>query len=383
MNASRKKKVYELGEFKLAGFAAENKRSDEERIMVQTRAALFSDHPFFHHCMRAFAQDVDAKLREQKAPVHLAETSNFAIIVDPDFTAKLHFDSLEVTLEMVCKRSVEAGEAVFTNDIGDIRRGSIRKPKIRPDQHFIICLRQGWKFLLVFDLTPEVPANLDDLERTIGMGMRRLMFEQLYEAIADEPTFAAMIAKGWFPFNELVGAEFEDLHRAILHDFNLAGVEATLVTAFGEARLAHLTDRWWRDPNFASRRDALEEGVKLFAEGRYLASIKTLMAEIEGVLRDRHVPRSQGRQGIEKVLSIAFEEVLNTAGPGTMYFPEQFVAYLKGSIFAPFDPEQPATEATRNTVMHGKAPAASFTAARALQIILALDQINRYLTVPS
>jgi hypothetical protein len=383
MKAPRRKKVYDLGEFKLAGFAVENAEAGAERVAIQTRAALFSDNPWFHHCMRAFAQDVDAKLREQKAPVHLGQASNFAVIVDPDFTAKLHFDSLEVTLEMVCKRSVQAGEAVFTNDIGDIRRGSIRKPKIRPDQHFIICLRQGWKFLLIFDLTPEVPANLDDLERAIGMGMRRLMFEQLYEAIANEPVFAAMVAKGWFPFNELVGAEFEDVLRAIVNDFNLVGVETTLVGNFGEARLAHLTGRWWKDSHFAARKVSLEEGVKLFAEARYLASIKTLMAEIEGILRDRHVPRSQGRQGMEKVLSIAFEEVLNTAGPGTMYFPEQFVTYLRDSIFAPFDPEQPATEVTRNTVVHGKAPAEAFTAARALQIILALDQINRYLTVPS
>jgi hypothetical protein len=383
MNPPRRKKVYDLGEFKLAGFAVENAEAGAERIAIQTRAALFSDNAWFHHCMRAFAQDVDAKLREQKAPVHLAQASSFAIVIDPDFTAKLHIDSLEITLEMVCKRSVGAGEAVFTNDIGDIRRGSIRKPKIRPDQHFIICLREGWKFLLIFDLTPEVPANLDDLERAIGMGMRRLMFEQLYEAVADEPVFAAMVSKGWFPFNELVGAEFEDVHRAIVHDFNLAGVETTLVGNFSEARLAHLTERWWKDSYFAARKVSLEEGVKLFAEARYLASIKTLMAEIEGILRDRHVPRSQGRQGMEKVLSIAFEEVLNTAGPGTMYFPQQFVTYLKDSIFAPFDPEQQATEVTRNTVVHGKAPAEAFTAARALQIILALDQINRYLSVPS
>jgi hypothetical protein len=35
---------------------------------VQTRATLFSDNHFFYHCMRAFAQDAEAKLREQKAP---------------------------------------------------------------------------------------------------------------------------------------------------------------------------------------------------------------------------------------------------------------------------------------------------------------------------
>src|SRR3546814_9674337 len=79
----------------------------------------------------------------------LSQASNFAIIVDPDFTATLYIDCLNVSLEMVAKRAVEAGEAVWSNDIGDIYRGSITFPKLRRDQHFIICLRHAWKFLLI------------------------------------------------------------------------------------------------------------------------------------------------------------------------------------------------------------------------------------------
>src|SRR3546814_7381320 len=99
MKPPRRRKVYDLGEFKLAGFAVENALASAERVAVQTRAAIFSDNPWFHHCMRAFAQDVDAKLREQNAPAHLAQASNFAIIIDPDFTAKLHIDCLNVRSE--------------------------------------------------------------------------------------------------------------------------------------------------------------------------------------------------------------------------------------------------------------------------------------------
>lgn len=379
----RKKRIYELAEFKLVGFAMANVAAEDESGPVLTQAALISDHPFFHHCLRSFAQDVDAKLRGQGVDAHLAQASNFAILVDPDFTAKLYLDCIELSLEMIAKRAVEKGEAVWSNDIGDIYRGQMRFPKIRPDQHFIICLRHEWKFLLIFDLTPEQPIDVDALEATIGIGMRRLMFETLYQTMGDERVLAAMFDKHWFPFNELIGAEFDDLQKAIKNDFNLEAVEANLITAFDQVRLNHLLERWWRNPHYDERRELLTEGVNLFSEGRFIPSIKTLMTEIEGILRDRHVPRSSGRQGMDKVLSIAFEDVAKTAGADTIYFPTQFVDYLNASIYGHFDPNQPGTGATRNTVGHGRAPKGSYTAVRALQTILVLDQINRYLTLPS
>ena len=82
------------------------------------------------------------------------------------------------------------------------------------------------------------------------------------------------------------------------------------------------------------------------------------------------------------VLSVAFDEVLRFAGADSIYFPKQFVGYLKSSVFANFDPDQPATQATRHTVAHGHAPSNVYTPARALQTILVLDQINRYVTLP-
>ncbi len=53
------------------------------------------------------------------------------------------------------------------------------------------------------------------------------------------------------------------------------------------------------------------------------------------------------------------------------------------TVFAHFDPEQPATEANRNTAGHGKAPSSAYTGVLALQTILTLDQINLYHTVPN
>jgi hypothetical protein len=378
----RKRQIYKLGEFKLIGFSMENASAEGETVKVLTKATLLSDNPFFHHCLRAFAQEVDAKLRDHNIPAYLSQASNFVIVVDPDFTATLYIDCVDCVLQMISKRAVQKGEAVWLNDIGDIRRGEIRFPKLKADQHYILCMRHGWKFLLTFDLTPDQPVNLENLGVNVGSGMRRLFFEELYMAVADERILRAMISKGWFPFNELLGAEFDDLQKAIANDFNTEAVEASLVAKFTPERLELLLTRWWRNPQFEVRRALLCEGVKLFSENRPIPSIKTLLTEIEGILRERHVPRTIGRQGMSKVLSAAFEDVIKYGGAETIYFPEQFVEYLNCSVFSHFDPDDPGSEATRNTVSHGRAPEEVYTPVRALQAILILDQISRYITLP-
>ncbi len=377
----RKRQKVRLEEFKLIGFSMENKPAGEGQLRVLTRAALTSDSTDFHNYVRAFANEINEKLRAQGHTFHLSQSNGFALVIQPDHTATLHLDPV-VQLDVIAKRAVEAGEAVFSNDIGDIRRGILPAVKLRQEHRVVICLRVAWKFLLLFDLAPNEELDVGNIERTIAVGMRRLMFEQLYRSMDDDQSFSMLISKGWFPFNELIGAEYDELHKAIVSSFNLDAAEAKLVASFDKDRMARLTESWWRHPQFQERKALLSEGIALFTEGRHIPSLKTLMSEIEGILREGHVPRGEGRQGIGKVLADAFETVLQAAGEDTMYFPIQFVEYLRKSIFAPFDPQQPADEATRNTLAHGRASVSAYTAVRALQTILVLDQIYRFLTVP-
>lgn len=377
----RKRNRYNIDEFKLVGFSMENKPEGEGQIQVLTRAALTSDSSPFHHYIRSFANELDSKLRSQGATFHLSQANGFVLVVESDQTATLHVDPV-VYLDVIAKRAVAAGEAVFSSDIGDIRRGAFRGIKLKREHRVIICLRVGWKFLLIFDLTPNEELDIGNIERTIAVGMRRLMFDQLYRSMDDDQSLSKLISRGWFPFNELIGSEYEELQKAVDSDFNITTVETKLFASFDADRVKHLTEKWWRHPSFASRKSLLSEGVTLFTEGRHAPSIKTLISEIEGILRENHIPRAEGRQGMEKVLAVAFETVLQAAGEDTMYFPIQFVTYLRSSIFAPFDPDLPADEATRNTVGHGRASVEAYTPVRALQTILVLDQIYRFLTVP-
>lgn len=378
----RKRQKYNLEEFKLIGFSMENKAEGEGKVQVLTRAALTSDASDFHTCIRAFANEIDGKLRAQGHAFHLSQSNGFALVVESDHTAVLYVDPV-VHLDVIAKRAVGAGEAVFTSDIGDIRRGTLPSLKLKPEHRVVICLRLGWKFLMMFDLTPDAKLDVASIEGTMAVGMRRLMFEQLYHSMDDDQSLSKMISKGWFPFNELIGGEYDELQKAVSADFNLDAVEAKLVASYDADRMHRLTEKWWRHSQFEKRQAVLSEGVALYNEGRHIPSLKTLMSEIEGILREGHLPRAEGRQGIDKVLAVAFESVLQTAGEDTMYFPTQFVDYLRKSIFAPFDPAQPADEATRNTLAHGRASVRAYTAVRALQTILVLDQIYRFLTVPT
>ena len=153
---------------------------------------------------------------------------------------------------------------------------------------------------MIFDLTPEQLVNFDWVNINIGLGMRRLLFEELYQTVADERLLDGMAAKGWFPFNELIGAEFDNLQKALFNDFNFDAVEAALVAKFTPERLSLLSERWWRNAQYQDRRALLSEGVTLFTEGRYISSIKTLLTEIEGILRERHAPRTLGRQSMDR-----------------------------------------------------------------------------------
>ncbi len=380
--AQTEKRIYNLGKFQLMGISMTNALPGDP-VQVLTKATVLSDAPIFHQLMKGFAQEVDAKLLSLGLHFQLAQSSNFALIVDRNQNATLYYDCIECYLEVIAKRAVKEGDAVWLNDIGDVRRGSLRFPELSKDQKFIICIRYQWKFLLIFDLTPELQIDIAELDMAIGFGLRRLFFEDLYRTIANEQVFNALVARGWFPFNELLGSEFDTLQNAISSNFNVSEVESSLVAKFTSERLALMSQRWWGNPQFQVRRELLTEGIKLFSEERPIPSLKTLLTEIEGILRERHVARSPGRQSIEKVLSVAFEDVLRSAGTDTIYFPNQFVDYIRSSVFAHFDPEQPTKDLTRNTVGHGRAPGEAYTAVRALQIILVLDQINRYLTLPT
>ena len=61
-------------------------------------------------------------------------------------------------------------------------------------------------------------------------------------------------------------------------------------------------------------------------------------------------------------------------------FPDIFYKYLKEVLFKSFDLKKDEVDLSRHSTAHGVAKPEQFTKDRALQAILTLDQMYRYLT---
>ena len=83
----------------------------------------------------------------------------------------------------------------------------------------------------------------------------------------------------------------------------------------------------------------------------------------------------------KKLLNHAISKgVVKADGEASLLFPTEFLDYLLKVTYAGFDPNNPgAAGASRHTVGHGVASGDLYTQARAVQVILTLDQIAFYL----
>ncbi len=145
--------------------------------------------------------------------------------------------------------------------------------------------------------------------------------------------------------------------------------------------MQQILERWARKPHFSTRVELLTTALKAFGNKEPIAVIKILLTEIEGILNDAYRSAHSG-QGAKLRDLLAFAEaagVRKAGGANTLLLPAAFGEYLRRHTFANFDPAaQAGTAGSRHAVGHGAATQESYTMSRALQAILALDQIAFY-----
>ena len=113
--------------------------------------------------------------------------------------------------------------------------------------------------------------------------------------------------------------------------------------------------------------------------------IKILGTEIEGLLRMIYrTDTGKGKIKVNQLLVHITDKARAVAGSDhSLLMAVPFLDYLRGVVFANFDVEAGEIELSRNTVGHGVAQAEQYTKARALQMILVLDQIYFFSESPS
>lgn len=375
-------KPLRLSKFELIGFSRAFALPGET-LPVQTRGLGTSDDEDFHVWIKGFNEAITAQLTADGLTRNLAQASRFALVVNPDHSADLYVDDFSLTMETLVKRDVSQNEPVFASDIGDIRKVSLPELALTPEHRLIVCIRHGWKFALLFDLNRGEPLDINWVQEALAFVMRRLLFEKLYRSIEDNVGFQKLAQRGWFPFNELIGGEFERLQVSHLNDFDIESSERRIIASFTPERIERLTGRWWKREEFERRKELLWEGVSLFAEGKFIACIKTLITEIEGIIRDCRRVDTVSSASFRDMLKATIDQTVERVGDASsLYFPIHFLRYLEASFYARFDPAVGTIEAWRHSASHGAAPPDAYTATRALQTILVLDQIYRYLTLP-
>lgn len=364
----------------LAGFAAEAAQGGQ-MVKIWTRLALTSDEPLFHRIVENLAGVILHMAQQAGTIVRLSRSDTVLLVLKEGNTAELWLDTAAVSIRCQVKRSIAAGEVLFEQDIADVNGMAFPCVNLEPTDKILCLFRQDWRFGLAFDFNPDGNLDVEAFTTALGTLYRELRYRHLYEAIGDADLFDKLVASGWFPFVEIITTEFKDLLHHCKAGFDLTEIEDKIIARFDEERIQNIFERWIAKPHFAAKSELLKEAVDAFLQKKSVTVIKILLTEIEGVLNDAY-RAAHGGQGAKLKELLAFAETSaeqRAGGANTLLFPAPFGRYLKAHTFAHFDPvEQTGTAGSRHAVGHGAATQESYTMARALQVILTLDQLAFY-----
>lgn len=231
----------------VAGFAAEAAKPGQQ-VKLLTKLAMTSDQPAFHRLVESFAGMINYVAQQAAAPVSLRHADTVLLLLKPDATAELWVDTAATSLRCAVKRAIAAGAAVFEQDITDVTGMSFPCVNFGEADKVLCLFRQDWRFGFVIDMNPEGKLDLEEFTTTLGTIYRKLRFRHLYDAIGEPAVFNRLLAAGWFPFAEIITAEFKELLQHCEAGFDLAEIQDDIVAKFDDVRMQHILQRWLAKP---------------------------------------------------------------------------------------------------------------------------------------
>ena len=362
-----------------------------------------SDQPIFYKYMDEISK---LFLHPPEYKINISSINNFLIVIHKDLSADIYLNDYPIEIKCRSKRDILEGELISDNSIADIVELRFPGIDIKESDKVICCIKVGWKFGLYFNLIrnpnlvqteigssefkeePLERSNIVQMQTQLGQLYRYLVFQYVYQSLESEPIFNEIIADGWFPFVEILGDEYKRLFETYQNDkFTYENDVRKLLDSFNEMRIKSITDKWWENSFFQEKRELLQPGIDAFMRGTqsdYISCVKNLYPEIEGILRSMYrADHAEGAYRIEKVLAHLLEVgKLNVEDENSLLLPNEFLQYLKNSFFRDFDPANVTVDLSRHSVSHGAALETGYTAEKALQALLTLDQIYFYLSTP-
>lgn len=361
------------------GFTLENSKQGEI-AKILNRVAITSDETEFYTYIEQIS---NLFLNKIGVPINCVYL--FLILIHEDLSADIYINEFRGMIDVCSKRDLNKGEPVMINDIADIRSLKFPDIEIIEADKVILCFKVGWKFGLFFDLNRKEPLDIDAMYSDLGTLYRYLSFQDVYKTLEAKTQFEEIMKDGWFPFIELIGAEFKTLSNIYQNKFDFENRITKLVGGFDRTRIEKIANKWWRKQVFKDKKEILQAGINAFlndnSEG-YINCIKTLLPEIEGIIRLQYFSTTgKGKDvRIPELLKYIIENGKAKSGSDySLFLPLPFFKYLNDIVFASFNLENGNTALSRHSSSHGVAKPEDYTKLKALQMILILDQIYFYI----
>ena len=183
--------------------------------------------------------------------------------------------------------------------------------------------------------------------------------------------------RGWFPFQRILGEEFEnlynDINKSLYENLNLPHLQ--IINAFDNHRLNEMLSDWNEVEVLPHKQ--LEIGLEHYQNQDPFNSIHVLTPYIEGIVRNTLDNRlkSMNSFAIREKISEDLKGILHTTEDNTLYI-NAFKSYLKTTWHSKFSNNRLFYPITRNTVSHGISKYEEYTMEKALQLILTIDQLG-------
>ncbi len=353
---------------KICGIASELIPDQETGLVLQKAIMTSQETRFFK-----YAENI-CKLISNKS------YNNLLVIIDKNENAKIYEEAFPLSMKQRLKRSVKKGELIYKKDVLDISEVSFSDAKsdINPKdgEQIIWLFRIGFVFGLYFDFTKQLKPEIAKVE--MAHLYQKVMYNDLYNTL-DDNVCQTLFNNGWFPFIQLIGKDM-DLLFSIFIENKTHYLSKWCEKSFTNERIKEITSRWWNYEVFLNKKNPIQEGLECFYEGKYSASISTLIPMIEGVVNSLSIIKTG--KGIKyngkDVTKIIGEYSSEKYTELSITFPKLFSQYLN-DYFYKHNKATESNDAVRNTVSHGRSTNDSFSRENAVKIILTLDQIFFYL----
>lgn len=368
-----------------AGYALNSGRDGEQMAAAVCEFTSSEDGQLFISRL----EGIPRMLIEKLPPMLTAAasmTDNLLAIVRADKSAAIYYNECHPSITARAKKAIKKGDPVSLDDIFDVERVDLDGINVPEDAGICYVFSFGWRKGFFFDLGPcQSGAHHRkrdyDLGAVLGDCFARVLFQERFSIL--EATWEEMFRQRWFPFSSLTRDQVTRIigfaREGKPIDPEMDSFRQHAIEVVGQ-RL----QQWEGEAAFAEHLPIIRAAYQHFVAGDDLSATAILYPRIEGIIRSHQrvispcAPLKQGQ----------FSATASGAGhpalrPTSTFLPERFRQYLEEVYFCGFDPHQPATTASRHTIAHGVAPAASFDRKSATIGFLTLLQISTVIRMTS